>query len=230
MQENKQIILALDSSSAPLVLALSADGKKYISKHGGIKQEEYLFSAIHKLFAKAGLKFNQTTHFFFVKGPGRFTGIRIGITLASMLGSLLNVKISSADIFEILKYQADNSSEYKKWAAQNPSGVLAVVIHAFREEYFACIYDGANKPLWLSREDLLSLIAEQTKPVFAVGWDKDQTPLGNLLPQGITLASKKINFVQPSSMLSLAQIIDRPSEKVLEPLYLKPARFELEHK
>lgn len=219
----------MDSSSAPLLLALKAAGKTYTAKHGGIKQEEYLFTIIRRLYAKAGVKFNATTHFFFVKGPGRFTGIRIGITLASMLNSLLNTKIASADIFEILKHQTENSKEYKTWLKANPQGVIAVVIHAFREEYFACVYDGQNKPVWLSFEALQELLAKRQKPVFVTGWDKERQPLSAVLPKKYTYASLKISKVLPQTMLDFAQS-EREDKDVLEPLYLKPARFELGQK
>jgi tRNA threonylcarbamoyl adenosine modification protein YeaZ len=229
MQQDKSVVLALDSSSAPLLLALKAGGKTYTAKHGGIKQEEYLFTIIRRLYAKAGVKFNATTHFFFVKGPGRFTGIRIGITLASMLNSLLNTHAASADIFEILKYQAENSKEYKNWLKENKGGIIAVVVHAFREEYFACVYDGDNKPVWLSFEALQELLAKQQKPLFVTGWDKERLPLSGVLSKQYTYASAKISKVLPQTMLDFAQS-ERDNKDVLEPLYLKPARFELGQK
>lgn len=229
MQQDKTVVLALDSSSAPLLLALKAGGKTYTAKHGGIKQEEYLFTIIRRLYAKAGVKFNATTHFFFVKGPGRFTGIRIGITLASMLNSLLNTHAASADIFEILKLQAESSKEYKNWLKANPQGIIAVVVHAFREEYFACVYDGENKPVWLSFEALQDLLAKQQKPLFITGWDKERLPLSGVLSKKYTYATAKISKVLPQTMLDLA-LAEREDKNVLEPLYLKPARFELVQK
>lgn len=229
MQQDKTVVLALDSSSAPLLLALKAGGKTYTARHGGIKQEEYLFTIIRRLYAKAGIKFNSTTHFFFVKGPGRFTGIRIGITLASMLNSLLNTRAAGADIFEILKYQAENSKEYKNWLKENPTGIIAVVVHAFREEYFACVYYGDNKPVWLSLEALQELLAKQQKPLFITGWDKERQLLSGVLPKQYTYASAKISKVMPQTMLDFAQSA-RDDKDVLEPLYLKPARFELVQK
>lgn len=229
MQEDKKIILALDSSSAPLLLALKVNGKTYTSTHGGIKQEEYLFAMIRKLYAKAGVKFDATTDFFFVKGPGRFTGIRIGITLASMLNSLLTAHIASASIFEILKYQAENSKEYKTWIAANPQGLLAVVVHAFREEYFSCIYGADDKPVWLSYEELSSLLKKQNKPLFITGWAKDNAPLWDILPSSYNYASQKTGTVQAATMIALSSK-QQDNAEVLEPLYLKPARFELGNK
>ena len=135
-EKKEKIILALDSTSSPLRVVLSRGGKAYSARKAGIKQEELLFPVLNKIFAKAGVKLKDVTHFFYVKGPGRFTGIRIGITLASVLSEINGTDISSADLFDILKFQAEKSSQYKKWLKANPGGVLCIVIHAFREEYF----------------------------------------------------------------------------------------------
>lgn len=230
MQKNTEIILALDSSSSPLLLALQKDGKIYTAKKGGIKQEELLFPMLKKLYAKAGAELKDTRRVFFIKGPGRFTGIRIGITLASMLNMLTGAKITSANVFDILKYQADKSKEYKTWLKQNPGGVFAAVVHAFREEYFVFIYDGQQVPLWTSFENLESLLEQQNRPLFVAGWGKDNQPLKDVLSPAYTYASDKLNKIQAKTMAEIAPLLNSEDENVLEPLYLKPARFELNAK
>lgn len=226
MSNNAEVTLALDSSSTPMLLALSDGKKRYSLKHSGVKQEEYLFGMIKKLFSKAGLNLKDTKRFFCIKGPGRFTGIRIGITLASMLSEINGSQIMSASVFEILKYQAENSKEYQAWHKTNPEGKLAVVLHAFREEYFTSI---EGKHTWTSFEAALDILADQKSPLFIIGWGKDRAVLSVGLPKKYTYGSSKLNAISAASMLAMAvaQKELQSKEEVLTPLYLKPARFEL---
>lgn len=228
-REREEIILALDSTSSPLHIALWRGGKAYRAHKAGIKQEELLFPALNRLFAKAGVKLKDITHFFYVKGPGRFTGIRIGITLASVLSEINGVKSSSADLFEILKTQAEKSREYKKWLAANADGALCIIIHAFRDEYFYCFCDDGSLPKWSSWEELQSALCVCGRPIFVCGWDKDGSSLEGKLPKGCVYAGGKLNAVNAETMFSLCrELAGRQSlEEVLKPLYLKPARFEL---
>lgn len=225
MQSDKKITLVLDSSSAPLTAAISAGGRVYSGKKSGIKQEEYLFTMLKKLLAKAGCSLNDVNNFFFIKGPGRFTGIRISITLASMLAEITGTHIASASVFDILKYQAEKSAAYKKWKAANPGGVIAVITHAFRDEYFIAVYDGNQQPQWLASDALLARLNAYDKPLFIVGRDAEK-----ILPAKFAVAPAALNKVQPRAMLAFAAAAPPPRADVLEPLYLKPARFELGNK
>ena len=226
MQKNKEIILCMDSSSSPLTLALSAGGKVYCARRAGIKQEDLLFPSLKKLLAEAGCKLKDVKKFFFIKGPGRFTGIRISITLASVLREINGAQIASAGVFDVLMNAAQNSRGFKIWASANPRGAAVVITHAFRDEYFAQIFDGAQKPLWAQKEDLLALLNKQKKPLFIIGQSKEGENLKNIFPSGkFTFAPPKLNKITARAMLDFKPAAQTVSQ-TLEPLYLKPARFE----
>lgn len=229
MQTGKKITLALDSTSAPLFMVLESGGKIFTAKKNGIKQEELLYPALNKLFAKAGVKLKDITHFFYIKGPGRFTGIRIGITLASVLSEINGVKSCSADLFEVLKFQAEHSKKYQTWLKQNPGGILGIVLHAFREEYFSLLCSEGQKPVWCSWQELESKLKDFGKPLFICGWDKERASLEGKLPQNCTYAPASLNKLNAACLLELNENLQgkQTMAQVLEPLYLKPARFEL---
>ncbi|MDR0645908.1 MAG: tRNA (adenosine(37)-N6)-threonylcarbamoyltransferase complex dimerization subunit type 1 TsaB [Elusimicrobiota bacterium] len=227
MRKNREIILALDSSSVPLVMALGFNGRVYCARKSGVKQEEYLFPLIKKLLDKAGCSFKDIGRFFFIKGPGRFTGIRISLTLASMLKEFAHVEISSASVFDVLICQARQSAAYKKWLAAHPRGIAAVIMHAFRNEYFARIYDGFSGPAWVSGEELFSLLDGQNRPVFIIGRGAHGAPLRDFLPPRFTYAPRALNIISPKTLLNFKPDCKQTSKEVLQPLYLKPARFEL---
>ncbi len=228
MQENKRtLILGLDSSGPTLTVCASDGEKTHSLHHTGIKQEQFLFPLLERLLAKYGAELKDVSRVFFVRGPGRFTGIRISLTLASMLQHLAGAKVGSASVFEILRRQALESRAFEQWRAQHPDGILAVVWHAFRDEYFLQFFDEENAgPAWLSKEELLKRLAERTEPVYCAGTDKDGAPLNGLLADKYRIAPMADCRVRPQTLLEMSA--DSVYEKdALEPLYLKPARFEL---
>ena len=140
----------MDSSSSPLLLVLEKEGKIYSVRRKGIKQEKLLFPALNTLLRKADSNLQDINRIFLIRGPGRFTGIRISLTFASMMKYLNHTEVRGATLFEALRFQAENSRAFKSWKQQHPDGALAVVLHAFREEYFLQIFDEQNTaPAWL---------------------------------------------------------------------------------
>ena len=219
--------LVMDTSSSPLLLALEKDGKIYTATRKGIKQEKLLFPTLQKLLTKANVALPDVSRVFIIRGPGRFTGIRISLTFASMLKYLNHAEVRGATLFEVLRRQTESSAVFKKWKKENPNGVLGVVLHAFREEYFLQFFDEENHaPLWLSREELLKRLSSYQRPLFLAGSAKEDAPLQTLAGPAFAYAAQKDCFVRPATLLSMAQE-DTWANNALEPLYLKPARFEL---
>lgn len=218
----------MDTSSSPLLLAVEKDGKLYTARRKGIKQEKLLFPVLRRLLAKAQADLPAISRIFIIRGPGRFTGIRIALTFASMMQMLNKTTVYGATLFEVLRAQVTASRAFKTWQKKNPAGALAVVLHAFREEYFLQIFDAQHTgPQWLSREELLARLSAYPAPVFVAGTDKDFAPLNELLGDAYTLASYKDCRVRARTLATLAQS-GAWAQNALEPLYLKPARFELE--
>ena len=102
-----------------------------------------------------------------------------------------------------------------------------MVLHAFREEYFLQFFDDRNEgPVWLSKEQLLERLARRKEPLYCAGTDKNGVSLVELLGDACRLAPMADSHVRPQTLLEMAA--DPAYEKdALEPLYLKPARFEL---
>lgn len=227
MQNKQPVILAMDSSSPLLLLGIKKGEKIYKSQRRGIKQEQFFLPALQKLLAKADASLPDIKHIFFVRGPGRFTGIRISLTFASMMQALNGARVSSATIFEILQTQVHHSQAFIGWRQNHPQGILAVVLHAFREEYFLQLFNSENSaPMWLSKEELLNQLAKQTTPLYVAGMDKDGKSLQSLLGDKYRLAPIVDSHIRVQTLLEMAANL-MYEKNALEPLYLKPARFEL---
>ena len=224
---SQKIKLALDSSCPTLLVGVQDGTKIYSFRRSGIKQERFVLPLIERALQKVNATLSDIGEIYFVRGPGRFTGIRISLTFASMLQSLNGAKVASATLFEILYKQVQNSAAFSKWQKENPQGKVAVALHAFREEYFLQFFDGTNTaPQWLGKGELLQKLAACKEPLYVAGTDKDGASLAGLLGGGYRLAPVADNRVRVQTLLEMA---NNPiySKNALEPLYLKPARFEL---
>lgn len=221
------VTLVLDSSSSPLTVAAEKDGRVFTARRKGIKQERLLFPLLQQVLKKIPAELRDVKQIFIIRGPGRFTGIRIALTFASMMQYLNKATVKGATVFEVVAHQVQARRYFKVWKKQHPAGALAVVLHAFREEYFLQFFDGENKgPQWLSREELLTQLASYPRPLLVAGTDKEFAPLTGLLGKKYTLADEKDGRVQPRTLLALCRE-EKFARNALEPLYLKPARFEL---
>lgn len=221
------VTLGLDTSGSVLLVTAQKNGKRVTRRRKGVQQERLLFPAVTATLAAVGATLQEVEKICIVRGPGRFTGIRIALTFASMLQALNAARVYGITLFELLYRQAEKSLVWRRWKEQHPEGVMGVVLHAFREEYFLQIFEGPqSQPMWLSREELLQRLAAYKRPLFLAGSDKEGASLSLLTGGKYPLAADKDCRVRPEVLLAISQE-EAFSSQALEPLYLKPARFEL---
>lgn len=222
INKKKPLVVAMDSSNSPLLVAISCGTQEIASiKKTGVKQEEFVFDIVDKLLTKKSAKIKDIDKFFFLKGPGRFTGIRISLTIASILKELNKTQISSATVFDVLYEQAKESKDFKK----NPKAIVGVVLHAFRDEYFCQIFDDKTKPIWTDKKGLKKYLGKFKKPFYLIGSGKDNSNLKDFLPTKYSYAPKNLCSVKAETLIKLAKKT-KFDKQTLEPLYLKPAKFE----
>ena len=227
MQDSKTVTVGLDTSGSMLLVSVRASGRQVVRRKTGIKQERLLFPVLQAALQAAGTTLQEVKRICIVRGPGRFTGIRIALTFASMMKFLNRAEIYGATVFELIRRQAENTAAFARFKRQNSAGVLGVILHAFREEYFLQIFDERNVgPLWLSREELLERLASYPAPIMLAGTDKNGASLAELTQGRYLLANIRDGRVRPETLLALSQE-EKFKTDALEPLYLKPARFEL---
>ena len=140
--------LYIDTSSSYLYSAIM-DGDKII---GEIKEEygqslsEVALPRIVSIFNDNNIKPEEIDKIIVVNGPGSFTGIRIGITIAKVYSWSLNIPITTITSLEAMALSSENAT-YKIPA-----------IDARRGYVFAAIYDKKNKqilkPQHIKIEDL----------------------------------------------------------------------------
>lgn len=107
-------ILAIDSTSENLVVALGVNNKVYsrVSTEGSKKHNSIIMPYIDSVLEDANIDINDVDYFACVVGPGSFTGIRIGVATIKALVMALNKKAVSITSFEELAFDCKEDEFY----------------------------------------------------------------------------------------------------------------------
>ena len=89
------ISLFIDTSSSDVSIAIIKDNKplSIISKNMPNQHSTYTTKCIHDALEEAKLNAEDIDKIMIVNGPGSFTGVRIGVTIAKVYAYLLNKDI-----------------------------------------------------------------------------------------------------------------------------------------
>ena len=104
------INLFIDCSRKTLAIALLNDNGLIdsieTSSHG--KHSNYLMSSLNNIFKDNNLKINDVDNIIVVNGPGSFTGIRVGVTVAKTLAWTLSKNLYEITTLDALKTHTNN--------------------------------------------------------------------------------------------------------------------------
>ena len=87
--------LLIDTSNQPLSVALMQDNQVIAEKTTNIKQNHsvQLMPEIQKLFEQSQIDKQDITDIVVAEGPGSYTGLRIGVTVAKTLAYALQTRL-----------------------------------------------------------------------------------------------------------------------------------------
>ena len=148
------ISLFIDTSMANVSISIIKDGVMLSRVCENIPNEhsKYATSYVKKVIDEANIDANDVDKIFVVNGPGSFTGVRIGVTIAKTYGYLINKNIIPVSS---LKSLAISSKQ---------NGTVMSVINANRSNYYVGIYDSEYNEIideqFVSANRLLDLIDE----------------------------------------------------------------------
>jgi len=129
-------ILALDTSDRVLSVALSINSSSwYMEIDDGSRHSELLMECIDLLFKTADIKPDKLNSVVCMKGPGSFTGLRIGFSAAKGLAAALGLPVYSIPTLDCLAYHLS------VWP-----GLVIPSIDAKKDCFFSALYQN-GKPL-----------------------------------------------------------------------------------
>lgn len=104
------IILSLDTCCGRCSVAIYKDGNciKYLIEDTPNRQAELAIPMIEQAINSCGLTYNEVDYFVCTKGPGSFTGIRIGIATIQGINQTLKKKTLGISTLECMSYHTDN--------------------------------------------------------------------------------------------------------------------------
>jgi tRNA threonylcarbamoyladenosine biosynthesis protein TsaB len=94
--KNKMLKLDIDTGQREtVVIGLTVDGQRYEKKSQAIlRSSETLLPLIDKLLKERGKSIKDLTEIQVAVGPGSYTGLRVGIAVANILGFLLSIPVN----------------------------------------------------------------------------------------------------------------------------------------
>jgi tRNA threonylcarbamoyl adenosine modification protein YeaZ len=106
-------ILNIDSTSSKLFITLSREGEiiSPVSRESGRKYMEMIFADIDRMLNKAGLDIREIDAIGVNKGPGDFTGTRIGISVVKTLGWVLDIPVYGINALDVLAHSIANTNK-----------------------------------------------------------------------------------------------------------------------
>lgn len=136
------MILGLDCSGETYSVGLfSAAGISLESSgHQPRRALRQISGAISELLARAGVKAGALTAVGVTHGPGSFTGVRLGVTVAKTVALVAGCPVLGWDTLELLAHQA---------LPEGSSGTVAVALDARRGELYCGVFQTA--PEWQVR-------------------------------------------------------------------------------
>ncbi|MBQ3512031.1 MAG: tRNA (adenosine(37)-N6)-threonylcarbamoyltransferase complex dimerization subunit type 1 TsaB [Bacilli bacterium] len=141
-------ILYIDTSSSYLYAGIAEDNNLLaeVKKEFGTSLSEEALPEIVSLFTKTNLTAKDIDKIIVVNGPGSFTGIRIGITIAKVYAWSLNIPITTITSLEAMMLSS------------NTNKIKVPMIDARRRYVFSAIYNENNqvilKPQHIKMDDL----------------------------------------------------------------------------
>jgi tRNA threonylcarbamoyladenosine biosynthesis protein TsaB len=123
-------ILAMDTAGDALSAVLSTPEGIFLAEiQAGVRHSELLMEMVDGLLKTAGLKPAELNAAACMKGPGSFTGLRIGYAAAKGLSLALDIPLLTASTLDCMAFP------HSVWP-----GVVLPVIDAKKSRFFAAFY------------------------------------------------------------------------------------------
>jgi len=212
------LVLNIETATTNCSVSLSKDGETLIlkeDKDSGYSHAEKLHVYINELFKEANINPKDIDAVAVSKGPGSYTGLRIGVSAAKGLCFALDKPLLAVSTLEILAHQVKINQGY-----------IVPMLDARRLEVYAAVFDAkfeqyrGIKAEILSKETYSTLFKENKVYFIGSGVEKTKTL--------VTHSNAIFIEEQLPSANEMAQLSERKYKKsdiedvaYFEPFYLK---------
>jgi tRNA threonylcarbamoyladenosine biosynthesis protein TsaB len=138
------LVLGFDTATPAVSVALH-DGERVIAAASALdarRHSELLTPMIAKILADAGASRTDLTAIAVGVGPGPYTGLRVGVVTARVLGSVLHLPVSGVCSLDVIAASASSAASA---ASASRAGPFLVATDARRKEVYWARYDAAGR-------------------------------------------------------------------------------------
>jgi len=220
------VILALDTSDGQASIALCRDGLALAewSWDTAGNHSRHLHLAVQQMLALVSVSVRDVTALVVARGPGSFSGLRVGVSFAKGLAMALNVPLAGIGTLDVIAFQASAGCD-RVWATM-PAG---------RTQVYAARFDGQGVT-WQRGSEYMLLSEEGMVAVSADG-GLLAGPAARAIAGRAALLGEQRDVAPPAWQLRRAtflaelgkQYFDRgglDKASTLEPLYLRRSSAE----
>jgi tRNA threonylcarbamoyladenosine biosynthesis protein TsaB len=220
-------VLAIDTSNYPLGIAIINEEKVMGEYITNVKKNHSIrvMPAIEALVKECDLTPADLTKIVVAKGPGSYTGVRIGVTIAKTLAWTLNIPLVGVSSLEVI---ASGVGRYF-------DGYVSPLFDARRGQIYTGLYQYQNGKLVTIKKDQIVLahdwvnqLRELDKPVLFAGNDLPlhQDVIKEVLFEKAVFAEITEHNPRPSELAFLGK--DQPGEDIhsFVPNYIRLAEAE----
>jgi tRNA threonylcarbamoyladenosine biosynthesis protein TsaB len=173
----KELILAIETSSRTGSVAIGNEDELWVEKtfSGEMRHSMEILPSIQGLLAQVHATPDDLKQVYLSVGPGSFTGLRIGVTLAKAMALANAAKIVAVNTLDVMAANVPNTNDMPQ--------IIAPILDAKRNHFFVAVYERQSA----CPTDL----PEKTHPAFdraGLGWTK-------IRPDTILTAEQLVNLL-----------------------------------
>ncbi|EAF2799753.1 tRNA (adenosine(37)-N6)-threonylcarbamoyltransferase complex dimerization subunit type 1 TsaB [Listeria monocytogenes] len=220
------MILGMDTSSDTMTIALFNEGVVLGEYTTNLKKNHSvrLLPAIAALMDECGVKPTDLKKIAVAKGPGSYTGLRIGVTVAKTMAWDAGIPIVGISSLALL---AENGLYFP--------GKVVALMDARRNNVYAGIYQASEGKMenifadgHIALAELLEPLASSDEPILFVGTLTEQigATVTEILGEQAIFGQADYTYSRASSLVKLAADLDGEPADNFVPDYLKLAEAE----
>ncbi len=211
-------ILNIETSTTNCSVSLSKEGETLFLKEdysNNYSHAERLHVFIENVLHEAQIDRNEIDAIAVSKGPGSYTGLRIGVSAAKGLAFALDIPLISISTLEALARQVDIRS-----------GFIVPMIDARRMEVYSAIFDASYEMVREIKAEILTTSSFESElkenKVYFIGNGVEKTK-GLITHSNANFIEHKLPSAKEMSMLAYSKYKKNDIEDVayFEPYYLK---------
>jgi tRNA threonylcarbamoyladenosine biosynthesis protein TsaB len=220
---NPSLLLALDTGSPVVSVALGSGGRLIARREMTLERSSrQILRLIEEVLAEGGVRPRDLGGIAALRGPGSFTGLRIGLSTALGLHQALGIPATALSTLRVLALAAILGDEPPQIGASH--GAVVTAVDALRGEWMGQAFTASpfphalGEPALTAAADLPALAPKSALRVVgfgvaqlaeAAGWTVPATEPGALAPVALRLAA-----MIPAGVWDPASLT--------EPLYARP--------